>query len=367
MKSFTSLKKSFGIIFHYLAALSTRTKTLVLKVAGATSRRDRNLYAKQLIGGRNAFGIIEVLISGVIVITVIAAAASVRQRANSQSAFSRHQAVGYLLAQEGIEAVRQIRETNYITKMRDTTGALVRIPWNCGISHPISISVVGAGPDHDIGSCDQTAQLTQNGGSFSSVNAAGAGTLELGNGMQASSVFLEQENEGVAHAKLPSWHLSSPGVFDGGSNNGSTTLSHNMLADGCLGIERIFVREGALTASGGVSTVRENRRNPGDADNTHQDNIPGPIPNPGVSCTNPIPAGFMEYKRQVLTSSVNNIVGDDDNIPSLWTATNALSPTAEHIVRVIVRVSWEEPNRVTGPDSDNAVMLATYLTDWRPQ
>ena len=94
----------------------------------------------------NSFGLIEVLISGVVLITIISATASVRQRTSSQSSYTRHEEVATMLAQEGIEAVHQIRDSNYLLQMKNlATGAIVKVPWDCYIlRHAIQAEVEGS-------------------------------------------------------------------------------------------------------------------------------------------------------------------------------------------------------------------------------
>jgi len=69
----------------------------------------------------SGFGIIEVLISGVIIIIVLGALVVLARNAinNAQYVQERAQAVNF--AQEGMEIVRQIRDTNYIDGVPGTT------------------------------------------------------------------------------------------------------------------------------------------------------------------------------------------------------------------------------------------------------
>lgn len=75
------------------------------------------------------FGIIEVLISGVIIIIVLGALVILARNAinNSQYVQERSQAVN--LAQEGIEIVRQIRDSSYIDSKSNTSWrSMVSVP-----------------------------------------------------------------------------------------------------------------------------------------------------------------------------------------------------------------------------------------------
>ncbi|MCL5410331.1 MAG: hypothetical protein M1324_00550 [Patescibacteria group bacterium] len=63
---------------------------------------------------RKGFGILEVLVSSLIIITILMALVFVGRTALANSAYSQEKAQAVYVAQEGIEIVRQIRDTNWI-------------------------------------------------------------------------------------------------------------------------------------------------------------------------------------------------------------------------------------------------------------
>ena len=62
------------------------------------------------------FGIVEVLISGVIIIIVLGALVVLARNAINNSQYVQERAQAVNLAQEGMEVVRQMRDSNYIDK-----------------------------------------------------------------------------------------------------------------------------------------------------------------------------------------------------------------------------------------------------------
>lgn len=63
---------------------------------------------------KRGFGLLEVLISVVILVTIMGSMVTVGQTALGSTGQLQMRAQAYYLAQEGIEAVRQIRDTNWI-------------------------------------------------------------------------------------------------------------------------------------------------------------------------------------------------------------------------------------------------------------
>jgi type II secretory pathway pseudopilin PulG len=63
---------------------------------------------------KKAFGLLEVLLSGVIIIIILSSLMVVARNAVDNSILLQQRAQATYLAQEGIELVRQIRDTNYI-------------------------------------------------------------------------------------------------------------------------------------------------------------------------------------------------------------------------------------------------------------
>lgn len=323
----------------------------------------------------SSFGLIEVLVSGIVLVTVIGASVSVRQRAGAEAAFARHQSEAYMLAQEGIEAVRQIRDTNYLAKQKVLAAdPFTRRPWTCGLTSSTSFGTEVNGTD-TYQSCGADGFNTANvEGDFSLSNPKTYRSLELGNGMIGGTVFRDDAPATFGTVlRLPSWNLSSNGnvpPFDAGTPAGNPAVL-NMDADNCKGAERIFVHEG--TAAAASSNVLMNRRSPAyDPDPVNkQENYLGPS-GPGTSCTANGKAGYFEFKRQVFVtnrlndsaSAARNTNEVPGNLPAAWNV--AATDISNHELQVLVRVSWQESNRASGTGDENAVLLATYVTDWRP-
>ncbi len=302
---------------------------------------------------RNSFGLIEVLISGVLLLSVIGATVALHQRSVSTGTFSRHESIAQELAQEGVEAVRQIRDSNYLVKDNKSR----ELEWNCQLRYYPGVS---ATLPFQIGNCAAANILmTTNKGDFTAVGGAGTSTLELGNGMQMSGIFHDSQGNSVNY---PSWHLSSPGVISPADSGVHTTAEKNtMAADGCPGIERVFVREGTVAGSGPI--VKENRANPGDGTQADQENYLA-----SANCQTPAPAGYIEFQRQVVVSPVDTLTGESNgNIPAAWQTQSAAAPFQAHMVRVLVRVSWFETSHLISTGGAQSVLFSTYLTDWRPQ
>ncbi len=314
-----------------------------------------------------SFGLVEVLIAGVLVITFIGASVSLRQRVGKQSSFSRHQAVAYMLAQEGIEATKQIRDTNYLlTQPSDpllNTSSRLKMPWNCDLTKMVTLTRL-SNTNFEL-NCDQSRALfiPANSGDFSYTAATNKyATEELGRGMQMGAIFHDQAGNSLP-SPYSSWHLSTPNpvpnVFDGSS--GAAPEQSNMKADQCLGAERVFVNEGTLASGDSLDiSIKSNKRFPGEFASATQLNYVA-----NGSCTSPSPVGYTEYKRQVVVSPVTDIKSEGrGNLPAAWVSDPTV--TTNHIARVLVRVSWQESNRLSSTPDTNAVLLTTYLTDWRP-
>lgn len=69
---------------------------------------------------KKGFGILEVLISGVIIIIILGALVVLARNAINNSQYVQERAQAVNLAQEGMEVVRQIRDTNYIDQTPTT-------------------------------------------------------------------------------------------------------------------------------------------------------------------------------------------------------------------------------------------------------
>jgi Tfp pilus assembly protein PilV len=353
------------------------------------------------------FGLIEVLISGVVLITIISATASVRQRTTSQSSYSRHEEVATMLAQEGIEAVRQIRDTNYLIQMKDTTGAVVKVPWDCYLlrhsvhATPDGTDLISSFQTYRIDQCDNaiwsdTTMHASGGGSrvleipnrgdfsrteigVSTVGALNAYTIppaELSKNTNAST--FPTDNTGTQHVRVTDFNLSYPGFSDSTMVEMSSPLVdlnnlRTVAADKCLGVERIFVNEGnvalkrhpSYAANRPYISANFRPRTASSAD--VQDNYD--VMALGEGCGWGGWGGMTEFHRQVAISPTNTAQGNTplegdskSNWPKEWTT----GITPDHFARVLVRVSWNEQSRFSVNGADNAVLLVTYLTDWRP-
>ncbi len=336
---------------------------------------------------RRSFGLIEVLVSGIVMVTVIGASVSVRQRAASESAVARHQAQAYMLAGEGIEAVRQIRDTNYLATQKPNNAApFTKRPWTCDLTtKPVSKSDSN-GPYNTC--LPDIMYRNSHYGDFRPATATPSGhaqnfhSLELGNGEVFGGIFRDESGGSLP---LPTWHLSSRAAttppeystlfFDGGTVGSS--IPTNMYADSCPGAERIFVRDGETeptVPSGNI--VMQNRRTPGEADKTKQENYRAPgldAPPDWCDTGRDSGIGYVEYRRQVFVTprfwrintggiDTNEVAG---NLPKSWNDPSRASIISEHQMQVLVRVSWSEASRKNATKDNFAVLLATYLTDWR--
>lgn len=63
---------------------------------------------------KKGFGILEVMVAAMIIITILAALVFISHAAINNSVYTQQRAQATYLAQEGIETVRQIRDTNWI-------------------------------------------------------------------------------------------------------------------------------------------------------------------------------------------------------------------------------------------------------------
>lgn len=94
---------------------------------------------------RKGFGILEVLLAGVIIITMLSALVFLGRSAINNSVYLQQRAQATYLAQEGMEIVRQIRDSNYIDGNNTTKWNTLR-ELNTG---------VGPGMIYQIGWTDQ--------------------------------------------------------------------------------------------------------------------------------------------------------------------------------------------------------------------
>lgn len=327
-----------------------------------------------------SFGLIEVIISGVILITVVGSTVVLKQRSSGLSTLARHRSTAYLLAEEGVEATRQIRDTNYMAKRYDpTSGNFIKTSWQCDLKTLVSLQSVnyGLGGSHAGLVCDPatTTAMSTNNGNFATGMGANNGTMELGNGLWFGSIFTDVG--GNALKPLPTWSLSAPANgsrFDAGPNVMAADQNGNT---GCDGVESIYVQEGANQDNSGTfiltnstalnSLVRINRRPPvADSTTTNinkQDNFHSII---SSSCTtsNP-PSGYTAYRRQVSVVSSPMTLESAGNMPTDWSNPTTGDSPSNHVLRVLVRVSWTESSRALASGEEQAVMLGTYLTDWR--
>lgn len=67
-----------------------------------------------MLAKKNGFGLIEVLIASTIIVTILAALVSVGRMTLRSSVATQQRAVAMQLAQEGIEIVREMRDTNWV-------------------------------------------------------------------------------------------------------------------------------------------------------------------------------------------------------------------------------------------------------------
>jgi len=77
---------------------------------------------------KKGFGILEVLVSSVIIITILSLLVFIGRSALANSLYAQQKAQVIYLAQEGIEQVRQIRDTNWIDG--DNTTQFDSVVWN---------------------------------------------------------------------------------------------------------------------------------------------------------------------------------------------------------------------------------------------
>lgn len=346
----------------------------------------------------HSFGLIEVLISGVVLITIISATASVRQRTTSQSSYSRHEEVATMLAQEGIEAVHQIRDTNYLIQMKDpNTGAIVKVPWDCYLlRHSAQAEPEGT----DAVTNRETNRLTQcenaiwkgtsvhsmgwvyevpNSGDFSRTSVTLNGdqlsipTAEISLNTQASTYPTDASGK---HVRMNNFNLSYPALADASDQSMAIPLRFDNTivgGDKCIGVERIFVQEGSSArkrAPNGVwrFVVSANRRWNNNSGGLWQDNYDDTF-TMGNGCGWSGWPAMTEFHRQVAISPANSAFGAaplDDATKSNWPTEWNSGVTPDHFARVLVRVSWNEQSRYTAGGMESAVMFATYLTDWRP-
>ncbi len=92
---------------------------------------------------RKAFGLLEVLLAGVIIIIILSALVLIARRSIDNSVYLQQRSQATFLAQEGIEVVRQIRDTNYVDEDSDTkwdtlTGSNSREPIDYNVNYNIT-------------------------------------------------------------------------------------------------------------------------------------------------------------------------------------------------------------------------------------
>ncbi|MFA6081896.1 MAG: type II secretion system protein [Patescibacteria group bacterium] len=326
---------------------------------------------------KKSFGLIEVLVSGLIVISIVSAAAVLRQRSSSQASLVRHQEVATLLAQEGIEGVRQIRDSNYLIKQSEIHLQTLRtkVPWDCFLTYAgyIAANDLTSPPTfycQDGRNNSSSSKTSTNTGDFSLTNSLPTDpskpTLELSAGAVMEYLFY---NAAGGRVWLPAFGVSSYNKVDTGgfeSDSPSTNTSiGTIFADNCPGAERIFVPEGDSNKTIMLGNTRRTLgvTAVGVAGQTIQgNNVAGAY---AQDCASAPPAGYAEFKRQITISQVPAIQNAETaNYPADWVSAGAVN-SQTHMVKVLVRVSWDETNRFS-TNQDNAVLLATYLTDWRP-
>lgn len=339
---------------------------------------------------KRSFGLIETVIAGVVVITVVAASVMLRQKTGDQASIARHTAQAYLLAQEGIEAVRNIRDTNYLSKRYDAANkSYVKSNWLCDLTYkPDTHNSMGTPAINyllcDTSTANNLSGTTVNSGNFiSNISSINGEPYELGNGGENSLIFRDTKGGDTAQVILPAWSLSSgkSGTpYDAGGFTGFMMQADNQVDNnGCNGIERVFMRDidkvnvgdadpadSRVYANAINGDVRMNRRVPGEKLNANQDNYWNYTN--GSTCFNrEPPSGYYEFDRQVTVSAVDFTTDSNmspGNIPQFWYEDS--SNGVVHMVKVLVRVSWKETSRYTALGDRYAVLLATYLTDWRP-
>jgi len=86
---------------------------------------------------KKGFGLLEVLLAGVIIITVLGALVLLGRNTINNSTYNQQRTEALFLAQQGIEMVRQIRDSNYIDGNSDTN-------WNYFVS--LALTEGGLGP-----------------------------------------------------------------------------------------------------------------------------------------------------------------------------------------------------------------------------
>ncbi len=102
------------------------------------------------------FGIIEVLISSSIIISVLGGLVYAGRMTYQNTLYLQDKSQAIALAQEGLEIVRQIRDTNWVDNSADThwndlvmisNGSLAEVVPNSNIKYGISRSRLQSGPD----------------------------------------------------------------------------------------------------------------------------------------------------------------------------------------------------------------------------
>ncbi|MFA4996188.1 MAG: type II secretion system protein [Patescibacteria group bacterium] len=81
---------------------------------------------------KQGFGILEVLVSAVIIITILSVLVFIGRSALANSLYAQGKAQAIYIAQEGIEQVRQARDTNWIDG--DNTTQFDDVAWNTAIN-----------------------------------------------------------------------------------------------------------------------------------------------------------------------------------------------------------------------------------------
>lgn len=85
---------------------------------------------------KKGFGLLEVLLSGVIIITVLGALVFLGRNTINNSTYNQQRTEALFYAQQGVEMVRQIRDSNYIDGNQGTN-------WNHFVSKAISDGGLG--------------------------------------------------------------------------------------------------------------------------------------------------------------------------------------------------------------------------------
>jgi len=150
------------------------------------------------------FGILEVLISGTIIIIILGALVTVARSSLTNAKYMQERAQAVSLAAEAVETVRQIRDTNYIdrlpaTKWNTVIGPVSTIIYDPAKTYYIYISTVLLGNglylsdvptgDINIDGTNFNRQIT-----FSNISSAGGQLLTLPPLLPSPAVIVTSDN-----------------------------------------------------------------------------------------------------------------------------------------------------------------------------